>query len=248
MADKTINDLTAATSVADADLLEIENAGGNSRKITFANLKSSIGGFEAGSSTPPTTADLATWDNQGTSTATDGTGALVFKPQVDGGLHGRYKAAPSTPYDVYCRVQLHCLSTAAATAGLNMSAGILLKDTGGDNERLAIGIYAERIAGDEQNTYAITVGRWSGASPPVFSANAVLKYTLQPLAWVRINNDGTTITVYGSVDGRNWISVGSETLAAYIDGAASYGVFAEASANATECFAVFSYFSTTAPA
>jgi hypothetical protein len=38
VADKKISDFTAATSAADGDLLEIETAGGNSRKITRANL------------------------------------------------------------------------------------------------------------------------------------------------------------------------------------------------------------------
>lgn len=38
MADKKISDFTAVTSVADADLFEIETAAGNSRKITKANL------------------------------------------------------------------------------------------------------------------------------------------------------------------------------------------------------------------
>jgi len=203
--------------------------------------------YEAGPPTPPTTADLATWDNQGTSTATDGTGAMILKPQVDGGLHGRYKAAPGTPYDVYCRVELLILSTGAITTGPLAIAGILFKDTGGDNERLAFGFQMERVAGDEQNLYQVSIQRWSGASPPVFSAVPVSKYNLHPVKWLRVNNDGTTLTFYVSPDGKNWISVGTETLAAYIDGAASYGVFAAANAAATECAAFFSYFSTTAP-
>lgn len=42
MADKTINDLTAATTLADGDLFEIENTGNNSRKITVANARTSL--------------------------------------------------------------------------------------------------------------------------------------------------------------------------------------------------------------
>lgn len=37
MADKKISDLTAVTSIAPGDLFEIENAGGNSRKVTSVN-------------------------------------------------------------------------------------------------------------------------------------------------------------------------------------------------------------------
>jgi hypothetical protein len=246
MADKIISDYTPATTLAASDWLEIENAGGNSRKVAASVVRAGI--YEVGPIAQPTTGDLATWDNQGTSTASDGTGAMILRPQVDGAIHGRYKAAPATPYDVYCRVEQHWLSTAANTVGVVASAGILFKDTGGDNERLAIGVYAERIAGDENMTYAIVCGRYSGASPPVFSSNSVVKYTAIPWKWVRVNNDGTTLTIYASADGKNWFTVGTETLAAYIDGAASYGVYAYATANATEAPAMFTYFSTTAPA
>lgn len=204
--------------------------------------------YEAGPPTPPTTADLATWDNQGTSTVSDGTGAMILKPQVDGVIHGRYKAAPATPYDIYCRVEQQCLSTAAITTNVILFAGLLFKDTGGDNERLSVGIYYERVSGDEQNLYAAVVQRWTGASPPVGGGTPIIKYTGAPWKWIRVNNDGTTLTFYVSPDGKNWLTVGTETLAAYIDGAASYGVCAYATSNATEAAALFSYFSTTAPA
>lgn len=39
MADKKISDFTAATAIADDDLVEIETAAGNSRKVTGANLR-----------------------------------------------------------------------------------------------------------------------------------------------------------------------------------------------------------------
>lgn len=44
MADKKISDFTAATSIADGDLFEIETAsGGNSRKVTMATLRAASG-------------------------------------------------------------------------------------------------------------------------------------------------------------------------------------------------------------
>lgn len=229
---------------------DVPVADGGTGASTAAGARTNLGitnTYEVGPPTPPTTADLATWDNQGTSTATDGTDALILKPQVDQALHGRYKAAPGTPYDVYCRVNHHSLSTAAITASVVMFSGILFKDTGGDNERLAFGILHERISGDEQNNYSLAIQRYTGASPPVFSATPVQKYSLSPWQWIRVNNDGTTLTFYGSMDGKNWITAGTETLAAFIDGAASYGVFSIANSNCTEMAAIFSYFSTTAP-
>jgi len=42
MADKKISDFTAASSIADNDYIEIETAGGNSRKVTGANAKLSL--------------------------------------------------------------------------------------------------------------------------------------------------------------------------------------------------------------
>lgn len=42
MANKKISDFTAATSAASGDLIEIETAGGNSRKITKANFQSGL--------------------------------------------------------------------------------------------------------------------------------------------------------------------------------------------------------------
>lgn len=47
MADKKISDFTAVTTLASGDLLEIETAGGNSRKVTVANA-----GLDSGTSFP----------------------------------------------------------------------------------------------------------------------------------------------------------------------------------------------------
>jgi hypothetical protein len=44
MADKTIGGLTAATTIAAGDLLIIENASGNSRKVTGRNARVTFGG------------------------------------------------------------------------------------------------------------------------------------------------------------------------------------------------------------
>lgn len=215
--------------------------------LTAASSGSGSAGYEAGPATPPTAADLATWDNQGTSTWTDGTGVGILKPQVDDRFVGRYKAAPSTPYDVYCRVNVQYISTAAVTTGPYVLAGIMFKDTAGDNERLAFGIQLERISGDEQHLWSAHIQRWTGASPPVFSAAPVIRYAAQKWQWIRVNNDGTTLTFYAGMDGKNWHTIGTETLAAFIDAAGSYGVFARSGASATESIAMFSYFSTTAP-
>lgn len=247
MADKQINALTAASALSTADLFVVEQ-GGNSRKATGSQVAAVVAAstdYEGGPRTPPTIADLATWDNQGTSTVTDGSGAMVLKPQVDNVIHGRYKAAPSTPYDIYLRGEVLLRLANPTGTQYTGQVGILLKDTGGDNERLVFAIGFEHTTGNVKH-YWTGMQRWSGASPPVFSAQPFQAYTSSPWKWIRVNNDGTTLTLYASMDGRNWVTIGTETLAAYIDAAASYGVYAS-SFQATECTAVISYFSTVAP-
>lgn len=215
------------------------------------DVASSGGGgfsYEAGPPTPPTLALLPTWDNQGTSTATDGTEAMVLKPQLDDVMHGRYQTAPATPYDVYCKVDTMSLSTSANTSAMDVRAGILFKDTAGDNERLTFGVAQQRVGGDENILYVTVLNKWTGASPPVQSGGSTLvKYSNVPFKWLRVNNNGTTLTFYVSTDGKNWITVGTETLATFIDGAASCGIFATGNATDTEAAAVFSYFSFNAP-
>lgn len=216
--------------------------------VTIPGASSTGTAYEAGPVTPPLVADL-TWDNQGTSTATDGTGALILSPQNGNSPRGLYKAAPATPYDIYCRVDFQTLTSHNVGTTYLMDAGLMFKDTGGDNERLYFGLRANHDAsgGDDTKTYSATITRWSGASPPVFSATPVIKYGVKLWPWLRVNNDGTTLTFYISPDGKNWVSVGTETLAAFIDGAASFGVFSNLS-TADAGAAIFSYFSTTAPA
>lgn len=205
--------------------------------------------YEAGPITPPTLASLPTWDNQGTSTASDGTGVMIITPQADNILHGRYMTAPATPYDIYCRVDLETLSTNSVGTAYNAQAGIIFKDTAGDNERVFFGIQYnnDTSSGDDTKLYNALIVRYSGATPPVTGTVPVVKYGFTPWKWIRVNNDGTTLTFYVSKDGKNWISAGTETLAAHIDGAASVGVAAVVASAAGSAVALFSYFSTTSP-
>jgi hypothetical protein len=207
-----------------------------------------IGNYEGGPATPATTAGLGTWVNQGTSTATDGTGALVLKPQVDGLVHGREMVAPSAPFDVYMKADYNCLSSSANTASMIGIPGILLRDSS-DGELLLFGAYYERVSGDEQNLYGAILQRWT-ASGATFSATPVLKYSAQMWPWLRVNMNGagTTLTLYVSMDGKNWLQVGTETVATFIDAVTRIGVGCLSNSGTTEGQMTVSYFSTTAPA
>jgi hypothetical protein len=200
--------------------------------------------YEGIGDAPATTADLATWLNQGTSTVSDGTGAMVLKPQVDGLVRGREKATPSAPFDVYMRLDFDYLSTAGIANPITGVAGIVLRDNS-DGELLLCGIYYERIGGDEQALHGAIVQRWTNAS--TFSNTPILKYSARPWKWVRVNVTSTTVTFYISSDGRNWIQVGTETIATFVDTIDRFGVAGVASTNMTEAVITVPYFSTSPP-
>lgn len=76
MADKKISDFTAATSIASADLIEIETAGGNSRKVEWANARPVFSGALAHKASTQTGANyssgvVVTWDSETSGFDTD---------------------------------------------------------------------------------------------------------------------------------------------------------------------------------
>lgn len=245
MADKKISDLTAASSLADGDLFEIENTGGNSRKITGAQLKSSAIAYEAGpAGTVPTVASL-TWLNQGTSTASDGTGMLILKPQVNSQLHSLVKPVPSAPFDVYCRTKAIALSTATPTTPYSHFCGIALRNSANGNV-LSFQIQTDRANVSEGYLAYVSITRWTSSGTTV-SATPIQKFGIFPWQWVRVNVTSTTITFYASMDGKNWFQVATETISTFIGAVTDYGACAFSGTDATEVAAMFSYLSTTAP-
>jgi hypothetical protein len=246
MADKEISALTAVGTPLDGTELVHVVEGGNSRKATtqdIADLATPPAGYEAGPPTPPVVANFA-WVNQGTATATDGTGALVFVNDNDNEVHILDQAAPATPYDVYCRAEAFMLSSSAVTVQIDTSYGIILRD-GVNGDFLECCINAARVSGDEQNTYSMVINRWTNAT--TYSATPLQRFSSLPFKWVRINNNGTTITLYTSVDGKNWTSVGTETIATFVGSITRIGLSVRGLSGNTNTIANFSYFSTTAP-
>ncbi len=237
-----LNDATDVNTagVADGNVLTYEST--TSEWLPAAPSGGSS--YEAGPPTPATTTDLGTWVNQGTSTVSDGTGALILKPQIDGAIHAREKVAPAAPFDLYMKVDFDFLSTAAVTTAISGIAGILLRDSA-DSETLACGIYYERVTGDEQPLFGAILQRWTNAT--TFSATPILKYGSKPWKWIRANVTSTTVTLYVSQDGKNWTQVGTETITTFVDNIDRIGVLGIASANATEAVITVPYFSTTAP-
>lgn len=244
MADKQLSALTAASALADADLFYVTQ-GGNSRKATGTQLRAFIGTpYEAGPITPPTTADLATWVNQGTSSVADVTGGMALTIQADGSVHGREKAAPAAPFDIYCRVEPIFLCDAAITTGLDSNVGILLRDNS-DGELLLCGVRPERDTGGNI-AWGVIIQRWTNAT--TFSASPVVfRASFIPL-WVRVNVTSTTVTMYVSPNGKYWVQVPTtESIATFVDTVDRIGVGGAVDADNDTSVALYTYFSTTAP-
>lgn len=82
MADKTINDLTATTSLSAGDLLEIENTGNNSRKITAQNAARELNLLAGGWTIIKLTSDYVNATTSYTQ-ITDGTNSFSWTPPAN---------------------------------------------------------------------------------------------------------------------------------------------------------------------
>lgn len=217
------------------------DAGGGVVDVTIPGGGSS---YEGGPpATVPTVASL-TWVNQGTATATDGTGGILISNDVDGEVHLLVETAPSAPFDVYMRVEVFQLSSSAETTQIFDDFGIALRD-GTNSDFVTLNFRHRRISGDEQNTYAIQVSRWT--NPTTFSAAPLERFMLRPVKWIRANVTSTTVTLYISDNGLDWIQVGTETIATFVGTVDEYGISFRSTTTTASHFLV-SYLSTTAPA
>jgi len=156
---------------------------------------------------------LATWLNHGTSTVSDATvGVTMDVPPIGAtaaNMTGRYKAAPATPY------------TVTALVGATRSAN--------NNNAVGIGWY------DGTNKlHLITLSMFNGVAPfvEVTKWNSPTSYVSadfgsfwngysQPI-WLRIRDDGTTISFSFSQDGANFLPVFSVAKASGFLGASGY--------------------------
>jgi hypothetical protein len=151
---------------------------------------------------------------------------------------------PTAPYDIYMRVDFNQLSTGAITTHLNATIGILLGNAT-SGRTLPMFIARERISGDEQNTYKVCLQRWTNNT--TFSAESIGKLGASPFRWIRVNVTSTTVTAYCSFDGKDWINIGTETIATFVGTIDKVGFCAYSESGNTRVVAKIGYFSTTAP-
>ena len=201
------------------------------------------GGYEAAPAHIPLLADFS-WVNQGSATAADGSYALSMSATNDSTLRMLVQNAPSAPYDVYMRIEDMILSNAAVTSSIFSTIGIVLRD-GPNGDLLFLLLATERLSGDEQNLYYTALQRFTNT--PAFSAEPLRRYNTRPFRWIRANVTSTTVTLYVSLDGVNWLSVGSETISTFVGAITQIGIGVMTGSGTTAHQALVHQFGTTAP-
>lgn len=218
MADKLISSLTAATSVASADLLVIETAAGNSRKVTGANVAASMPALHGGlfliSSTTTTSSAASVTFSSIPATYKDlilnvtgrsndaGSSVVNLVIQINGDTAGNYDA------ELFSRngaggtgdaggvaqtsLQIGGLPQASVVAGAVGSAEIVLPDYKGTTfHKSAVGTAMLKLstATSGQNIYVVG-GSWRSTA----AISSILVKTASGTL-----TDGTVASLYGRV-------------------------------------------------
>lgn len=235
--------------IADATgVLKVPNSGVTAGSYTSANItvgadgrltaaSSGSGGggsaWEKSAPTPPVPASLTSFNNHVT-TLTLGTFSTTMNLHgANSGIELWEEAAPATPYDLVCRLQVGMDTTGQAGISLRNSTS---------GKIVTLGHYMPGSGGEG----GIINQNWT--NPTTFNSNIYVLPWAPPLAkWLRIHNDGTTLTFYVSYTGAEWVQLSSETLASFISSADKVGIYALPPGSGTFQTAWFSWFGTTLP-
>lgn len=158
--------------------------------------------------------------NAGTSSGSDGTNALIYLPQINTNDFRGYRETsyPGGSFSRYLRGKITILSTSAITTALSTTLAIYLRNSS-NGRMIYLGFAANRVSGDEQNTYfAYTEER---SSYLTFSSNPVVNYSTYPFEeyWIRVDVTGTSVELFISPDGKDFRSLGSRSFASYLTAA-----------------------------
>jgi hypothetical protein len=136
-------------------------------------------------------------------TLTNGTKAHLYSWSASGAntIQMAYTSAPGTPWDVYLRFQN------PTAFGTNTQFGLALRNS--SNSKILTFTY--------NNGTNVSVQEWTNAT--TFSSiivNPAVVSVINVPFWFRINSDGTTLTFYRSVNGVDWFSIGTRTIATFM--------------------------------
>lgn len=151
-----------------------------------------------------------TWVNQGSSTAADVNGFILFKGAAGAGadVHALVVSAPTAPYTLTAAVStFHEL----VSEGSGQPRGGLVFRESGTGKLLVFMV--RQITG----TAGITIVTQRFTDPTTFSSEVDLTtFAIPPgMIWLRIENDDTDLKFYASSDGVNWKQAYTEGKAAF---------------------------------
>lgn len=169
--------------------------------------------YEASPTAIPDLSIFTTWRNQGSATVTADSYGVYFTGDNDSEIHIRETDLPSTPFSYYAKIRSSLGSSSANTSNVGSQIGFALINTT-SGRIIQPCISQQRVSGDEQNTYAYAIERYSSVTTDTGATN--IRYEVVPISWLRIDVTSTGVTVYGSVDGRRWTSKFTETFASYV--------------------------------
>jgi hypothetical protein len=219
---------------------------GSGLSMSGTTLSAGAGGsaYEAGPSTPPLTTDFS-WVRQGTSTASDGAGSLVFTPQPDDTFRGFIQAAPGGNFTVYCRVE-ELWNTTNTTTAPQSYAGIAVRNSA--QTRVVLFGLAQFNSIAQKHAFRRLDFTGDGSTVSAASTAKTLPYAVR---WVRVEYDGTNLIASVSPNGFEWLQIDSVTAASFLTAAGGSldGIgFGARSSSTSIPTQFYSYFSTTAPA
>lgn len=198
MANKKFSDLTAATTLGDGDIFAIENEAGNSRKITTANVRQSLGSVGAlvYKSADETTANYSTatavpWTAEATTPGYDDAG---FHDNVTNNTRLTVPDLTSTYGKKAARVSLHaCIAISSATAAdwiaarfnKNGAAAVglpfLAHEGGATTTGLQISAHNIPVTGDGSEYFEVLFQVESDTSITVASSRSA--FSIEVTAW-----------------------------------------------------------------
>jgi hypothetical protein len=146
------------------------------------------------------------WYNQGSATVTQGSNIVGFTSGSTAleDLHGRIVNQPTTPYTIIALLTLGPIDPAAYNAfGIGFS----------DGTKAEVLSYASNASGEGPK---ITVTKQTNATTNSSRSQTSRFLVIAPGVWIKLTNDGATMTMNYSFDGVNFTQSISEAVGTFL--------------------------------